>query len=419
MAKARDIFTPGRTPTVTFVDQHLRARAETFRDAIDQRSLLIAISGPSKSGKTAFVENLVGKQNLLSISGAGIQKSNDLWMRILPLLGLASQETESSETSRQTTTGAGAELSGNAIIAAGKASTSISNSNGTKSTTARTIVADPYYRVVERMAGSDLVLFIDDFHYIPKEVQIDVAKQIKDAVSKEVLIVCASVPYHSDDVLRANADLRGRVVSLDFDYWDNETLRQIATKGFEAMEIRCEPHFLNLLTAEAAGSPQLMQQICLQLCFAADVRETPPTPFEVPNTNDFLKSVCTRVAYTTDYSSTTDKMKEGPKTRGTERNIFDLKKGGKGDVYSVVLRAIALPPPQLTFRYTDLQQRIKDVCRNGVPTGSSVTEACRQIASIANAAEAKPILEWDNDSEVLDIQDPYLLFFLRWSDSLN
>jgi hypothetical protein len=38
------------------------------------------------------------------------------------------------------------------------------------------------------------------------------------------------------------------------------------------------------------------------------------------------------------------------------------------------------------------------------------------MSDIANDAENRVIVEWDVENEVLDIRDPYLLFFLRWGD---
>lgn len=38
------------------------------------------------------------------------------------------------------------------------------------------------------------------------------------------------------------------------------------------------------------------------------------------------------------------------------------------------------------------------------------------MSEIANGAASAFIVEWDNEYDVLDLRDPYLLFALRWSD---
>lgn len=67
------MFTPGRAPTVTLVEDHLVKLRELFEDALKQGGVLINISGPSKSGKTVFVKNIVGGENLISVTGAGVK----------------------------------------------------------------------------------------------------------------------------------------------------------------------------------------------------------------------------------------------------------------------------------------------------------------------------------------------------------
>jgi hypothetical protein len=52
-------------------------------------------------------------------------------------------------------------------------------------------------------------------------------------------------------------------------------------------------------------------------------------------------------------------MKEGPKVRGEPRKGYAVNSGGVVDVYPLILRAIALNPPELTQRYPNLQKRIQ------------------------------------------------------------
>jgi hypothetical protein len=417
--RARDVFTPNRTPSHTFVTDHLTERREKFEDAVERGSTLISISGPSKSGKTAFVENLVGKENLLAITGANVSHPDDLWRRVFDLLGQADNQTVSSETNNQSTVTGGVKATGGFMIAKVEGSGQYADASGGKETVSATHKVDALQQLIRLLSGTDYVVFIDDFHYIAREIQEEVARQIKEAIAKEVRIVCASVPYHADDVLRANSDLRGRVVAIDFDYWTVDNLAKIAELGFGVLHLNLDGPSIALLADEAAGSPQLMQTMCLEACFESKNRTRATAPVTLPNTRDFINAVCLRTVATADYTSLVEKLKEGPKTRGTERTQHQLSAGGTGDVYRIVLLALSSHPPNLTFRYQELQDRIRALCADTVPSGSSVTGACEQIATIANSAEANSIIEWDAGNDVLDIRDPYLLYYLRWSGSLS
>ena len=174
---------------------------------------------------------------------------------------------------------------------------------------------------------------------------------------------------------------------------------------------------VHAFAAEAAGSPQLMQSLCLIACFETSNDERRDTRSTVPADLELISRVCKRTATTTDYSSTVEKMKDGPKTRGTDRKSHALKLGGAVvDVYPLILMAIAADPPELTIRYANLVGRISCLCTHEPPSGSSVTGACSHMSEIAKGAENRVVVEWDVASDVLDVRDPYLLFFLRWAD---
>ena len=121
----------------------------------------------------------------------------------------------------------------------------------------------------------------------------------------------------------------------------------------------------------------------------------------------------------TDYGSVVDKMIEGPKTRGSDRNVYSSTYDWKGDVYKFLIKALSLDPPNLTFRYQPLVDRVGSICDGKAPSGSSITNACHHVAAIANDAAGDNVVEWDGDSDVFDIRDPYLLFYVRWSGVIS
>ncbi len=116
--KASEVFTPGRFPTHTFVDEHLESKRQDLLDTLDAGSMLVSISGPSKSGKTVFVEQSLGRENLIQITGAGVNTPEDLWMRVFDIIGTNVPKTVTSTAGSITKTGGSVSLEGNAIVAA-------------------------------------------------------------------------------------------------------------------------------------------------------------------------------------------------------------------------------------------------------------------------------------------------------------
>src|SRR5204863_4130647 len=124
--------------------------------------------------------------------------------------------------------------------------------------------------------------------------------------------------------------------------------------------------------AEAAGSPQLMQSICLNACFALSVREKLGSRTNINPAEPSIRDIFQQTSASTDFRSLVDVLDSGPKTRGTERKLYDFIDGSRGDVYRAVLKAVASDPPRLSFNYEELGKRTSAICAGDPPVGSSV-----------------------------------------------
>lgn len=417
--KASEVFTPGKFPVHTFVDDHLQDKKQQLLDTLDAGAMLVSIAGPSKSGKTVFIEECLGRTSLIQVTGAGVNTPADLWLRVFDIIGTEIPTSIVRASGSTGTVGAKGVVEGSALVVKGRGEVSVGRKNSESETASSALSSDCLQLLIRELGGTDLVVFIDDFHYVPGNIQTELAQQIKEAIRNGVKFVCASVPYHADDVIRSNPDLRGRVFSIDFEYWGTETLNKIAYKGFAELGIGYRQSAIDNLVSEAAGSPQLMQYLCLNACFELGVRETSEREVELLDDSRLHENICRRTVQSTDYGSVIELMKEGPKTRGSDRNVYVTRYGWNGDVYRLLVKALSVDPPKLTFRYNSLNERILGICATGGPSGSSITSACAHSAKIVNDAAGTRIVEWDGEHDVFDIRDPYFLFYLRWSDAVD
>jgi hypothetical protein len=275
-------------------------------------------------------------------------------------------------------------------------------------------------QVVHEIGNSDFVVLIDDFHYMDRVVQTEVAKTLKEAVRLGVKIVTAAVTHRGDDVVRANPELRGRVRAIDLRYWNKDELGQIADTGFAVLNGEVDAKAVDRFTGESAGSPQLMQLLCLQACFVLNLREKTMLKHAVKIDGDLLTKIFEQTSSSTDFRSLVDVLDAGPRTRGTERKTYKFHDGTEGDVYRVVLKAIADSPPRLAFPYQELLERTVKVCSGESPVGSSVTGTCLHMTKLAQEKfPNERAVDWDEQKQVFDIPDPYLPFYLRWSGRLR
>jgi hypothetical protein len=215
------------------------------------------------------------------IVGAGVREPEQIWTRVLDWMDVPLEREGKASSTLRTSARAGAKAGGNVVVAQGEASGQLETGVTKETGSAEKKARRGLQQVVDELAGSELVLLVDDFHYMPRDVQVEVAKQLKDAARRDVRIVTAAVPHRADDVVRANPELRGRVTAVDVPYWHLRDLVRIAEAGFGALEVAISPRSAERLARESAGSPQLMQALCLYACFVLGTTERLPSRTEV------------------------------------------------------------------------------------------------------------------------------------------
>lgn len=109
---------------------------------------------------------------------------------------------------------------------------------------------------------------------MPREIQADAAKSLEEAARLGIKVCTAAVRHRGDDLVRANPELRGRVRAVDLEYWKDQDLARIADTGFAALNVTVGADVISRLTAESAGSPQLMQLLCINLVFSPEYQRT-------------------------------------------------------------------------------------------------------------------------------------------------
>lgn len=418
---ASEVFTPTSFPKHTYVQRddlhHERLLVEWARGSTH----LSSISGPSKAGKTVLVQRVIGKDHLITVSGASVRVADQLWDRVLDWVGephsMTAGTAEGGSDAHNTERAANLGLAG--LGASTRSATTTGTSTG--ETTSITSNRRGLPQVVAEIANSKFTLLLDDFHYIPAAIQGDVAQQLKDAASRGVRICTASVPHRADNVVRALPELRGRVFAIDIDYWSTRDLLEIPRLGCAALDITVDKASLKIFAEEAAGSPQLMQSICLWMCSHMKVLEgcVPPRALELDA--NARKEILFLASCTVDFRTLVDALIAGPKARPDQRRAYKHRDGRQGDVYLTVMRALAMDPPRLRLDYAELGARLDELCNHDGPEGASVIRTLGLLDQIAknHAAPTGPSLEWDERDQIVVVPDPYLLFYLRWSGMLE
>lgn len=416
--EVNQIFTPGSLPIYTYYNRANLNLERKLLEAIETKGFICSVSGPSKSGKTVLCESVVGKRSMLLITGGGITTEFLFWQRLRSRLNMPNSRSDSKTSARATEIQP--QIKANVQVPFfAKGEGSIGGKIGTNIGKAETASYDgpDSLTILEHLRDQAITLVIDDFHYIERAVQKSLAEQFKEAARAGNSIIVISVSHRSDDAIRANPDLRGRVVCIDIPYWKPDELRIIPLKGLPLLNVSADDAVIEDLVRESISSPQLMQAICLQLCRDLGIETTLRARANISLGQNQLYDLCRNTTVIANCKAAFDIIIKGPKTRGSERREFSLGGNKKGDIYYIILKAIASGEPHLTLPYTIIKDRVEQLVPNDNLRGSSIAVALSHMhKAVLNKLGEDRVMEWDEERGTLNIPDPYFLYYLRWAE---
>lgn len=382
--KFSDVFKPGTYPQRTYVSRNSKETKYTYEERLKQslsiEGYLTYIVGPSKIGKTVLCEKVIGLDNMVSMSGNDFSKEHDFWSGIGKKIGI-SMTAKISEKSA-------------AFSESEQKSTIV-----TKDYFATKDLVLKYFRDYEK------VLVLDDFHYAPPEIQYDIACQLKEVIRSGFRAVVISLPYRSDDAIRLNPDLTGRISVIEIEPWKKEELIQIADKGFSELKIDVKANLMERMAEESIHSPQLMQSICLNIGLLPENSEI--------ITEEMIEESCRFTCMNLPYADVVRVLKAGPSTRGQQRLRYVLKDGNRLDIYSLILKILADNPPLIELSMEELMDRIKNNTDENSVKQQKVKDSLKNWQKMLESlGSLYQVLEWKDDR--IHILDNMFLFYLRW-----
>jgi len=419
--KETDVFTPTTFPEYTYIEQTDKDLETNLERGLKTPGEIISLSGPSKSGKTVLIQRVVNDGYLIKINGGNIETVADLWNNILDQLGVP----HSTEISK----GEATELTLSAKIISKLGLDQILSVGGEVGTTTTESVStntlEQYDRrgvtqVVEDLRNEDYLVLIDNFHHINQETQKNIAQVIREFPEHDILIGVALVPHRSEAFFRANSDLRGRTNTLDIGYWKEKDLIQIGKTGFSKLGVNISDNVLKLLAKETAGSPQLMQRLCLEMCFEKNIENSKRPNKSINVSEKDINSLLTECVRFAKHEDTVNVLNSGKPTRGKSRTNFQYVDGSEGDYYNCILRAISIGEPKRSLHVDEVKERLSKICKNKTPSTQSIKKGCKYMIELAEdkLPDENPI-DWKESTDEVHIPDPYFLYYLRWTNHIG
>ncbi|MGN6257476.1 MAG: hypothetical protein ACTHN3_06970 [Solirubrobacterales bacterium] len=416
-----EVFVVGGQPTVTYNPRPTQGIDQRVRDYLDERGRILCITGPTKSGKTVLVRQVV--PDALRLSGGEIASIHDFWKDISDELSEWTERILEQGGSEDLTEAD--QLNATLKVFGSGAGASKESSRGKSRTEQQTEIRkrDPRRAAKAALLRLKPPIVLDDFHHIEPAVQQQIIRGVKDLVFERVPVILVAVPHRAADVVRAEREMQGRVETLQIQLWLESELEAIAGAGFAALNVDCDLELAKRLARESYGSPHLMQDFCLRICKNNDIKETvdrqlilkDPSP---EDTKDFFRDAARREPF----DDTHRRLAQGPRQR-TDRKPRKLKDGTTTDIYGVVLEAITSTGPKTQLNWTEIRNSLRKVMLDEPPSRGEYTRVLEQMSEIARKAVwdeknqryvGDPVLELDSELGILHISDPFFAYQLRW-----
>lgn len=429
MTTRYDVFVAVGFPTHTYVHRtfinpttkRVRDPEVEITEAFNRKGIIVQVSGPSKSGKTVALQRMIPDTHFVKVPGSSLSSPDSLWRIAAAQLGLRVDKRVTAQTSRKHGREFEAEFGIDAVAISSstkvKASSELARDVGHE----HSLEDDLFTSATDELLRTNRVLFVDDFHTVPTDMKRTVASQIKAAAERHVKVCLAEVSHMADQPIESLPDLFGRVERIEFEYWSNNDLVEIARRGFERLNVTVNDSALFALADEAAGSPQLMQRLCLDLCQELGVLEQREVPERFQVRLEQLNAVFGSAIRSIDYSASIYLLE----TAGTDASgppvTYFARGGHELNLNELAIAGLALTPPRIQIPFLKGDDSLLGRTRRAVspdqspPSSSELASVYSRMGTLSQRAVFKvPTLDFKEHCGA-SILDPYFLYSLRWS----
>ena len=330
--KTTDVFTPSKPATLTFVEREVLT--EQLVNAIWTPGKQIVVFGHSGSGKTTLLLNK-------------LQQTREFWIRCncthdttleslvldaFDKLGPFYRKEISISKSASITSSLTSDYLGI------KASIANKVEDRTDQTFERVLPPQlTIQRLIDFLGQSGALWIVDDFHKLPDAEKTRFAQTLKvfvDAASEydQVKVIAIGAVDTAREVIQYDPEMRNRIAEVHVPLMSADELHQIISIGENRLNCQFPTPYATDITEFSSGLAAVYHQLCLNVCFAAELLQTSPD-VKVTFTDQHLKDSIER--YVADTSDT---------LKSTYDRAVYRRRGGKWDNCKLIVQTMAELP---------------------------------------------------------------------------
>jgi hypothetical protein len=229
----------------------------------------IVIYGSSKQGKTCLrKKHLVDQDQYIFIQCSEKLNISSINKLILKKAGVSIQVSEKKEKAGQKTVKGkiGFNLFGNKAGAETELRAGSSSEIEKKSIEIDTEDTNDIIHILSR-ANFTKFIILDEFHFLNFKTQKDIAIALKAYhESSRIVFIIIGVWLDNNRLVVLNGNLGSRLISINVDDWDVESLMQVIDTGADLLNIEFERKLKEEIIDESFDNVNFVQEICNKIC---------------------------------------------------------------------------------------------------------------------------------------------------------
>ncbi|WP_324824306.1 hypothetical protein [Sinanaerobacter sp. ZZT-01] len=419
MVKLEEVFGVSRKPVLSYIE---RQEVDVLFENALKSDKQIIVYGASKQGKTALVSRYLIYDDCLAVSCSPKSKVKDIYNSILRKLDIEIMTNEQKSTSANIEAGAVAKIKSKIpFIVSGEVEGSTKVAGSTEQQlTYKTIefnlelpqdIFDLYVQ-----AKSDKFVILEDFHYLPIDVQKQLAFDLRTFQELGLRFIILGVWKEKNRLIQFNGDLQDRIAEIPVEPWDETEFISVAKKGAQELNVEFSDEIIKRLCAESLGSIGVLQELLKLLCVQNGIVQSQRTKKLISNLqtlNCAIKSKCD------DYSSRHVRALEDIAKGQRDFKITDGKKPLFLPYYFVVaILGMDFDSIIMGVQRKKIDEAIKD--RHYRAADIRPSDIGFLLSNLANLQASKkiqpPLFDYDVSQRSVNIIDSTFYFFFKNCD---
>jgi GTPase SAR1 family protein len=274
MHEATAVFTPTTAAKITFVERQSVNRR--LVQALRTPGMQVVVFGRSGCGKTTLLANKLRQLYETEIvSSCTVDTTFDQLMvdaldKISPFVEMGRQAKSTKKISARVL----------ALFKSIESSLSMERTEEVEATQARALPPQLNAPFLAQLLGEmNACWVIEDFHKVRMEERTRLAQVMKlfmDAANEypKVKIIAIGAVGTARQVVDCDKEMWNRIAEIEVPLMTNDELSEIMRKGSAAMNIELSARVRGSICRFSNGLPAVCHQLCLNLCFAADLNTT-------------------------------------------------------------------------------------------------------------------------------------------------